>query len=71
MNAEVPTEGTNAEVDEPMRRHQERDPDESGAETVEDSAAYERAVEDGSVRPAAGPEDPGAGELAPEFREPR
>jgi hypothetical protein len=36
---------------------------------VEDAAAYELAVEDGAPLPATG-EDPGAGPLAPEFREP-
>lgn len=44
------------------------DPDASG-QSLEESTAYELAVEDGAPLPAAG-EDPGSGPLAPEFREP-
>ncbi len=45
------------------------DPDEAADTPVEDSVAYELAVEDGLPMAADGA-DPGAGQLAPEFREP-
>ncbi len=66
--SEVPTEGLRDVPDEPVHKVLERDPEkESGA--LEDRASYERAVEEDTV-PAPSGEDPGSGELAPEFREP-
>lgn len=70
MESDHPTEGLNDEVEEPLRRRLDREPDESSAEAVEDSFEYEQAVEEGTARPPSGQDDPGAGELAPEFREP-
>lgn len=72
-------EGINDELDEPLRRHLERDPSDLGGDDVtgggeapvEDTATYERAVEDGSVLPPGSEE--GAGEpddVTPVFREP-
>lgn len=55
--------------DEPETPVHTVDPDTTGDESLEGSAAYELAVEDGAPLPATG-EDPGAGPLAPEFREP-
>lgn len=66
--SDVPTEGLRDVPDEPVHQRLERDPaDERGA--VEEGAGYERAVEEDTV-PAPAGEDPGSGELAPEFREP-
>jgi hypothetical protein len=45
------------------------DPDAMPDRPLEDSAAYELAVEDGAPLAASG-DDPGAGRLAPELREP-
>jgi hypothetical protein len=45
------------------------DPDGPADDALEDSVAYELAVEDGAPLAADGA-DPGAGEQAPEFREP-
>ena len=70
MDSDVPTEGLNDEPDEPLRRHLERDPGQDPGPDLEGSAAYERAVEEDDVLPASETADPGAGELAPEFREP-
>ena len=45
----------------------------AGADTdapLEETQAYELAVEDGAPLPAGGAEDPGAGDLAPQFRAP-
>jgi hypothetical protein len=45
------------------------DPDSAPDAPLEDTTEYELAVEDGAPLRATGP-DPGAGDLAPEFREP-
>lgn len=70
MDPHVPEGALNDEVDEPLRRHLERDPDEPHAEAVEDSPGYERAVEEGTVQSPSSADDPGAGDQAPEFKEP-
>ena len=64
----MPTEGLRDVPDEPVHQRLERDPADVAA-TLEDDASYERAVEEDTV-PAPSGEDPGSGELAPEFREP-
>ena len=51
------------------------DPDAAAADgaadaPLEDTQAYALAVEDGAPLPAGDAQDPGAGDLAPEFREP-
>ena len=45
-------------------------PDGAPDAPLEQTQAYELAVEDGAPLPADGADDPGAGELAPEFRAP-
>ena len=65
---DVPTEGLRDDPDEPVHQRLDRDPaDETGP--LEDGPAYERAVEEDTVAPPRA-EDPGSGELAPDFREP-
>ena len=66
--SDVPTEGLRDVPDEPVHQHLERDPADE-PDQAEESAPYERAVEEDSVPPPSG-EDPGSGELAPDFREP-
>ena len=45
-------------------------PDDAVGAPVEQTQAYELAAEDGAPLPAGDADDPGAGELAPEFRPP-
>jgi hypothetical protein len=45
-------------------------PDDAADAPLEQTQAYELAAEDGAPLPAGGTQDPGAGDLAPEFREP-
>ena len=66
--SDVPTEGLRDVPDDPVHQHLERDPAAESAQ-AEEGARYERAVEEDTVPPPTG-EDPGSGELAPEFREP-
>ena len=70
-------EGLNDDIEEPQRGRLERDPAADGGHlagedsAVEDSAEYERAVEEDTVLPPAG--DAAAGESdpdTPEFLEP-
>lgn len=70
MDRAAPTEGLNDQPDEPLHRDLTRDPAETGGGAVEDDAEYERAVEEDTVAPPAQEQDPGADELAPDFREP-
>ena len=66
--SDVPTEGLRDVPDEPVHQHLERHPADE-PEPPEEGASYERAVEEDTAAPPSG-EDPGSGELAPEFREP-
>jgi hypothetical protein len=66
--SDVPTEGLRDVPDDPVHERLERDPSEEPG-PPEEGASYERAVEEDSVAPPSA-EDPGSGELAPEFREP-
>lgn len=66
--SDTPTEGLRDVPDEPVHQHLERDPADEPREP-EEGASYERAVEEDTVRPATD-EDPGSGNLAPDFREP-
>jgi hypothetical protein len=43
-------------------------PDDAADAPLEQTQAYELAAEDGAPLPAGDAQDPGAGELAPEFR---
>jgi hypothetical protein len=45
-------------------------PDDAADAPLEQTQAYELAAEDGAPLPAGDAPDPGAGELAPEFRAP-
>jgi len=63
---ELAPQGSVAEPEVPQHT---ADPDAAGDAALEDTIPYELAVEDGAPLPATG-SDPGAGELAPEFREP-
>lgn len=71
MTSDVPTESINSDApDEPLRRDLERDPGaDEEAPDLEETSVYERAVEEDTPL-RAGDEDPGQGELAPEFTEP-
>lgn len=68
---ESPTErAPQGRVAEPEVPQHTADPDAGSDAHLEETTAYRLAVEDGAPLPATG-EDPGAGDLAPEFREPR
>ena len=65
-------EGLNDDIEEPLRGRLERDPAVDGGQAaVEDTADYERAVEEDTVLPPDGDAAAGAADPdTPEFREP-
>ena len=70
MEPELPTTPDTPEDDEPPRRHEQADPEDTAAEAIEDTRAYESAVQDDTTLPPSDQQDPGAGDLAPPFQEP-
>ena len=63
--------GSPAEAEVPQHTRDPEAPDDEPGVPLEETQAYELAVEDGApLRPAEGSQDPGAGDLAPEFRAP-
>ncbi|WNB85621.1 hypothetical protein [Cellulomonas sp. ATA003] len=64
--AERAPQGSVAEPEVPQHT---TDPDAGADSPLEGTTAYELAVEDGAPLAATG-DDPGAGDLAPDFREP-